>query len=145
MAGVQNGPVPTMLTLLSELPDFVPGAKVRFLGWSSIFAGVFPLSLQTHSITDYSTKTAILTLEHNYPPGQTLRALVSIDLILNTIKSHETRIGEWVNVMGYIQSKPIQPVINESGIAIQAIVLWSSGSFNLQTYERSLSRQRTSE
>lgn len=112
---------------------------------SSIFAGVFPLSLQTHSITNYSTKTAILTLEHNYPPGQTLRALVSIDLILNTVKSHETRIGEWVNVMGYIQSKPIHPVVNESGVAVQAIVLWSSGSFNLQTYERSLDQQRTNE
>ncbi|TVY22261.1 hypothetical protein LHYA1_G009040 [Lachnellula hyalina] len=146
MAGVQNGPVPTTLTLLSELPKFVPGTKVRFLGWSSIFAGAFPLSLQTHSITNYSTKTATLTLEHNYPPGQTLRALVNIDLILNTIKSHETRTGEWVNVMGYIQaeSQPKHSVINESGVPVQAIVLWSSSSLNLQTYERSLDQQKTS-
>ncbi|TVY86350.1 hypothetical protein LAWI1_G006430 [Lachnellula willkommii] len=131
MAGVRNGPVPTTLTLLSELPKFVPGAKVRFLG----------------CITNYSTKTATLTLEHNYPPGRTLRALVSIDLILNTMKSHETRIGEWVNVMGYIQaeSQPKHPVVKDSGVPVQAIVLWSSGSFNLQTYERSLDQQRTSE
>ncbi|TVY38405.1 hypothetical protein LSUB1_G003324 [Lachnellula subtilissima] len=130
MAGVQNGPVPTTLTLLSELPKFVPGTKVRFLG----------------CITNYSTKTATLTLEHNYPPGQTLRALVSIDLILNTIKSHETRTGEWVNVMGYIQaeSQPKHSVINESGVPVQAILLWSSASLNLQTYERSLDQQKTS-
>jgi hypothetical protein len=33
MAGIQNGPIPTRLTLLSDLGKFSPGEKVRFLGW----------------------------------------------------------------------------------------------------------------
>lgn len=33
MAGVSNGPVPTRLALLSDLPSLSPGSKVRFLGW----------------------------------------------------------------------------------------------------------------
>ena len=33
MAWLQNGPIPTKLTLLSDLPKFPPGSKVRFLGW----------------------------------------------------------------------------------------------------------------
>ena len=33
VAGMQNGPIPTTLTLLAELPKFRPGMKVRFLGW----------------------------------------------------------------------------------------------------------------
>ena len=33
MAGLQNGPLPTKLCLLSDLGTFSPGDKVRFLGW----------------------------------------------------------------------------------------------------------------
>jgi hypothetical protein len=85
-------------------------------------------------------KTATLTLEHNHPPGETLKALVNIDLVLSTVKSHETRIGEWVNVMGYIQADSTSktPAANDSGVHIQALVLWSTDSFDLQNYERSL-------
>jgi hypothetical protein len=64
------------------------------------------------------------------------------------MESHETRIGEWVNVMGYIQAEyqSKRPVTNESGVQVQvqALVLWSSGPFNLQSYERSLDQQMPS-
>ena len=33
MAGTQNGPLPSKLALLSDLPKFSSGEKVRFLGW----------------------------------------------------------------------------------------------------------------
>ncbi|TVY83216.1 hypothetical protein LSUE1_G005011 [Lachnellula suecica] len=131
MAGVQNGPIPTTLTLLSNLRNFAPGTKVRFLG----------------CVKNYVTKTGILTLEHNHPQGQPLKALVNIDLILSTIKSHETRVGEWVNVMGYIhadsQSNSKHPGANDSVVQVQALVLWSSGPFDLQAYERSLDEQNS--
>ncbi|KAF8862445.1 hypothetical protein BDZ45DRAFT_671185 [Acephala macrosclerotiorum] len=123
---MQNGPVPTTLTLLSELGKFPPGSKVRFLG----------------CVTNYSTKTAILTLEHNHPPENLLQAQVDVNLLVTTMKSHETQIGEWVNVMGYVaplQSKSkIQADQERPTVNIQAIVLWSSASFNLQAYEKSL-------
>jgi len=120
---MQNGPVPTTLTLLSELRTFLPGSKVRFLG----------------CVTNYSTKTGVLTLEHNHPPGNLLQAHVDVNLLVTTIKSHETQIGEWVTVMGYVigQQKKQEPNHETSEVSVQAIVLWSAGSFNLQAYEKS--------
>jgi hypothetical protein len=98
------------------------------------------------SVTNYSTKTAILTLEHNHPPGNKLKALVDITLLVNTLKSSETRIGEWVNVIGYTQV-PQQRRANytnsdELHVQVQAIVLWPSGPLKLDGYERSLDQQK---
>ena len=97
-----------------------------------------------YSVTRYSTKTALLTLEHNYPPGNTLKALVDVNLLVNTMKSNETQIGEWVNVMGYIQT-PLSSnsVAASEAVNIQAIVLWSTGPLNLQGYEQSLAQKTT--
>ncbi|CZR59759.1 uncharacterized protein PAC_09653 [Phialocephala subalpina] len=128
---MQNGPIPTTLTLLSELRKFPPGSKVRFLG----------------CVTKYSTKTAVLTLEHNHPPGNMLQAQVDVNLLVTTMKSHETQIGEWVNVMGYVtpQQSNTQAGQERLTVNIQAIVLWSSASFNLQAYEKSLDHRSNGE
>lgn len=94
-----------------------------------------------HSVTKYSTKTAILTLEHNYPPESSLKVQVDVRLLVNSFTSNETRIGEWVNVMGYIsdaESKTRSSVSEKSGVHVQAIVLWSSGPLDLGGYEKSL-------
>ncbi|PBP16568.1 hypothetical protein BUE80_DR012674 [Diplocarpon rosae] len=127
MAGVLNGPIPTRLALLSDLQKFSPGSKVRFLG----------------CVTKYSTKTGQLTLEHNYPSGNSLKARVDVNLLISTMKSNETQIGEWVNVMGYITPDSNKnPATNEDlGIHVQAIVLWSAKSFNLRGYEKSLDQR----
>jgi hypothetical protein len=98
--------------------------------------------LSLNSVTNYSTKTALLTLEHNHPSGNSLKALVDVNLLLNTLKSEETRIGAWVNVIGYIERKKQNvSTTNEGELRIQALVLWSSGPFNLDNYERSLDRK----
>jgi Telomere capping, CST complex subunit len=96
--------------------------------------------LSPGSVTNYSTKTALLTLEHNYPPGTSLKALVDVSLILNSLKSFETRIGEWVNVLGYVERAKKQHASSSDGghVKVQALVLWSSGPLNLQAYEESL-------
>ncbi|KAF4630777.1 hypothetical protein G7Y89_g7353 [Cudoniella acicularis] len=126
MSGVHNGPIPTRLALLSDLRTFPPGSKVRFLG----------------CVTNYSTNAATLTLEHDHPQGQSLKALVNVKLLLETIKSHETRVGEWVNVIGYINPEAKSVLSKEKdGVTVQALVLWSTGSLDLQGYERSLERQ----
>ncbi|EDN94733.1 predicted protein [Sclerotinia sclerotiorum 1980 UF-70] len=54
------------------------------------------------SVTNYDRTSAVLTLEHNFPVDNGFKALVNIQLLLNSVKSHETRIGEWVNVVGYV-------------------------------------------
>ncbi len=74
-----------------------------------------------------------------------MKAFVDVNLLLNTLKPHETRIGEWVNVMGYIQrtEKRKTPSNDDSEVRVHALVLWSSGPFNLDSYERSLDRKTT--
>jgi len=131
MAGVHNGPVPTRLTLLSALGSHSPGSKVRFLG----------------CVTNYSTKEATLTLEHNHPPGNALKAQVDVKLLITTLKSNETHIGEWVNVMGYITGGQKEKVNDEEKvqIGVQALVLWSAGPFSLAGYEKSLDEKAADE
>lgn len=83
-------------------------------------------------------------LEHNYPPGNSLAADVDIRLLLNTIKSGETQIGEWVNVIGYIEKdQPGKHTKTEPlRVLVQALVLWSTGPLKLQVYERSFDQQK---
>ena len=96
-----------------------------------------------HSVTNYSTKAAILTLEHNHPVGNTVKALVDVNLQVDAMKLNEARIGEWLNVMGYVKPKSTSTRAkeNQSGVNIQAIVLWPAGPLNLKGYERSLDQQ----
>lgn len=97
-------------------------------------------------MTNYSTLTAILTLEHNYPPGNKVKAMVDLELLVNTLKSDETRIGEWVNVIGYIRAprQKLSKLPNDIHlrIQVQAIVLWPSGPLKLDGYENSLDQQK---
>ncbi|KIN06691.1 hypothetical protein OIDMADRAFT_113385 [Oidiodendron maius Zn] len=130
MAGIQNESIASTLTLLSNLPDLASGIKVRFLG----------------CVTNYSTKTATLTLEHNYPPGNKVQAIVDAGLLVSSLKSDETQIGEWINVIGYIQA-PRQKLGKHSNnihlrTEVQAIVLWSAGPLKLDGYEKSLEQQK---
>jgi len=73
--------------------------------------------------------------------------MVDVRLLLNTLKSNETSIGEWVNVMGYVTSEQTQgrAVSPKPEIKIQAIVLWSANSFNLEGYEKSLDQKKVDE
>ncbi|QSZ31703.1 hypothetical protein DSL72_001270 [Monilinia vaccinii-corymbosi] len=129
MSKQYSGPIPSKLTLLADLQQFSPLDKVRFLG----------------CVTSYDKKSAILTLEHNFPVGNGIRASVNVQLLLNVLKSHETRIGEWVNILGYIVDLDGQQDTKDrlpgTEISIRAIVLWSAGAIQLDAYERSLMPQ----
>lgn len=96
-------------------------------------------------MTGYDKKSAILTLEHNFPVDNGIKASVNVQLLLNILKSHETRIGEWVNIVGYIVDKDGQQGtknrVPTTEISVQAIVLWSSGAIQLDAYERSIMPQ----
>jgi len=135
MAGTQRGPLPSRLTLLADLPTLPPAAKVRVLG----------------CVTGYSTKKAVLTLEHNHPAGNGIKALVDVELLLNMLKSNETQVGEWVNVIGYtVASIENNALMKDSAetthnVRIQALVLWSAGPLKLSGYERSLDQLKYEE
>ncbi|KAH6697214.1 CST complex subunit Ten1 [Plectosphaerella plurivora] len=117
---MSRGPLPTQLCLLSDLPSKSPGDKVRFLG----------------CVQNYSTATACLTLTHGFPEGTEARALVDVTLLLENLTAEHTRVGEWVNITGYISS-PKSP-LTDGHVPIQALLLWSAGPLDLQRYERSL-------
>lgn len=147
---MSNGPLPSKLTLLSALPSFEFGDKVRFLGWfvgPSILTGpynVFPaLANAFLSVTSYSTASAELTLHHNFPKTSEVKAVVDVRLLLAKLKSEQTSIGQWVNVIGYIAVLPPgptakslkQPKTGDTIVHIQALMLWSAGPLDVNRYE----------
>ncbi|KAI9702570.1 MAG: hypothetical protein M1836_001050 [Candelina mexicana] len=104
------------------------------------------------SVTDYLTRSGTLVLKHNYlalSPGSAT-AYVNIDLILSSIKSTDTQIGEWVNIIGYITAPEFSQHHATSnrnfkasnGVNVQALVLWSAGAVNLGDYERILEERK---
>lgn len=98
------------------------------------------------SVTKYSTQTAVLTLEHNHPPGNLVQAQVDANLLVTTMKSGDTQIGEWVNVMGYVTTQRSKQASQETPlVGVQGIMLWSSGPFDLQAYERNLDHKDNKE
>ncbi|TGO67976.1 hypothetical protein BOTNAR_0032g00210 [Botryotinia narcissicola] len=126
MSKQYSGPNPSKLILLADLQRFSEGDKVRFLGY----------------VINYNRSSAVLTLEHNFHIGNGIKAFVNVQLLLNSLNHHETRVGEWVNVVGYVanidEPQDIKTRESGTGIAIQAIALWSSGPLQLDAYERSL-------
>ena len=96
------------------------------------------------SVTSYSTASATLCLEHQCPRGSKDRALVDVNLLLETLKTENTQVGEWVNVIGYITSSPgghdASPANHKrtGGVHVQALVLWSAGPLGIDRYEASL-------
>jgi hypothetical protein len=71
-----------------------------------------------------------LALAHLYPKGNTVTASVDVSLLLESLTDEKTRVGEHVNVIGYItEQKTIrhkkQPYQESKQVGVQAIVLWS--------------------
>ncbi|KAF2488974.1 hypothetical protein BU16DRAFT_532018 [Lophium mytilinum] len=127
-------PPPSQLLFLSDLFPLAPGAKVRFLG----------------CVQEYTVSTGTLLLTHNHPPSSptpATTARVNIDHVLETLKSTEVlQVGAWVNVIGYITARPSRSAgdaLRESHV--QAIVLWSAGSLNLEEYERAVEQRKALE
>ncbi|KYK60313.1 Telomere length regulation/capping, TEN1 [Drechmeria coniospora] len=112
-----RGPTPSQLCLLSALAKQSVGDKTR-------------------SVTAYSTASAMLTLGHRYPAGSNALVSVNIELVLQTLQSGLTRVGEWVNVIGYVTAKPKANGSADGPVAcVQALLVWSTGPLDLQRYE----------
>lgn len=105
------------------------------------------------SVTKYTTSTASLMLQHNYPAvsaTSTTIASVDVNLLLSTLKPTDTQVGEWVNVIGYVTSEPVFTIrakhrseaSKRATASVQAVMLWSAGSIKLGDYERVLSERK---
>ena len=144
---MSNGPLPTRLVFLSDLPTQAHGNKVRFLG----------------CVTRYTLSTGVLELQHAYPLPPTIPtiALVDVNVVLEGLKREDTQVGAWINVIGYVE-EVVKEVRRRQGqgqekmgpdtsngervregprvvrVKVQAIVLWNAGGVKIGEYERTL-------
>ncbi|GAW19840.1 hypothetical protein ANO14919_093310 [Xylariales sp. No.14919] len=119
------GPLPSDRCLLSALCDKQVGDKVRFLG----------------CVTRYSSHSARLTLKHCHPKNNSdVEALVDVKLILETLKSEQTDVGQWVHVIGYLTFVNPTPLGNKTAprAGVQALLLWVARDLDLGAYEKSM-------
>ncbi|TRX92024.1 hypothetical protein FHL15_007121 [Xylaria flabelliformis] len=79
-----------------------------------------------------------------------VEALVDVKLLLETLKSEQTDMGQWVHVIGYITSvDPVSPMTatdsrhpsrskTTARVGVQALLLWIARGLDLGTYEKSM-------
>lgn len=95
----------------------------------------------------------MLTLQHHHQAqdSRCVFALVDVTLVLQTLKSDQIRVGEWVNVIGYItavnplparkgstgENEVIQARV-QTQVRIRALLIWSSGPLDTQRYNDSV-------
>ena len=123
-----NGPLPAQLTLLSSLPSYASGSKVRFLG----------------CVNSYNSQKGILELTHAYPSsidGPIIRAIVDVNVILETMRRDDLEAGAWVNVLGYVQGRKKNAGDGAVSVNVQAIMIWGAGSVELGKYETAVSER----
>ncbi|KAI0394270.1 CST complex subunit Ten1 [Xylariaceae sp. FL0594] len=135
---MSNGPSPSVRCLLSALSKQQIGTKVRFLG----------------CVTSYSTQRAEVSLRHDYPAAaEGVEAIVDVKLLLETLKSHETDIGQWVHVIGYTTFVKAGVVVDAQDpsrrktaprVGVQALTLWVAQDLDLGKYETTLSEDSNS-
>lgn len=125
-----KGPPPTTLVSFSELRQSSVGDKVRFLG----------------CVTGYNAKTGEVTLQHKSQDCRDKTALVDVNLLLQTLNTSLMRIGEWVNVTGYITKQESKLSHNGKNVgrftSVQAIIYWSAGAIKVDEYEEAVAETR---
>lgn len=93
-------------------------------------------------VTDYKTKTGEVTLQHKYQDCRNKTALVDVNLLLETLNTSLMRIGEWVNVMGYVTKQESKLSHDGKNVgrftSIQAIIYWSAGAIKFEEYEEAV-------
>ena len=108
------------------------------------------------SVECYDSTSGSLALSHKphvrgpHPIQRTSIAQVNVELLLSTLLSTDTQVGEWVNVIGYVEDN--EPRISSlknakaqsmSYVKVKAIMLWSAGAIRTAEYEKAL-RDRVS-
>ncbi|KAI9831673.1 MAG: hypothetical protein M1819_004739 [Sarea resinae] len=127
------GPVPSRLVLLADLPSVAFGEKIRFLG----------------CVSKYSISTGTLSLIYGHADNTPVPCVAHVDvrLLLSSLKSTDTEVGEWVNVIGYIavpprtMKKSTMAMQRAQHVNVQAIMLWSAGAIKIDDYERTLEQR----
>lgn len=71
-------------------------------------------------------------------------ACVDVQLLLQTLQPGITRVGEWVNVIGYVMERPKgrRRRSDAAGAFIQALVMWPTGPLDIKRYEATFDERR---
>jgi len=76
--------------------------------------------------------------------------VVNLALLGATVKSTDTQVGEWVNVIGTVQ-EPIarnrekgEPSTGKE-VRVEAVMLWSADGIRLGEYEKAVEGRKASE
>ena len=109
-------------------------------------------------MTKYSTLTGTLNLQHAYPlptiptgPVREVIAAVDVNLLLSNLKTTDTQIGEWVNVIGYVDPSEGERALkgprrrnmgSSNVVRVQAVMVWSAGAIKIEEYERAVMGRR---
>jgi hypothetical protein len=145
-----NGPIPTRLVFIHELPSLPLHTKVRFLGWYVNKPIIDTHQLTWESVTRYDDVRGRLEIEHNYPPllgrkkksdASSVSRKVSVDIyhVLKTLTRDQVEVGSWLNVFGYIRSE-IQGKedADNSQLYVEAVMISDAGAIRIAEYEQSL-------
>jgi len=114
---MSRGPLPSQLNLLTALAYREKGLKVRFLG----------------CVTSYSASSATLKLGHDFPKDSGVIAAVDVKLLLEKLSHENLRVGEWLNVIGYITGRTRAKGV--AVVGVQAVMVWSTGPMDVGRYE----------
>lgn len=130
-----NGAVPSKHIFIHQVSDQEYNTKVRFLSY----------------VIDYDHKTGLLIVEHDYPRSKssktTTKATVDINLILENTNLELLQPGSWINVIGYVRSKPTPnsrrlSTGRKKAVAelpeIQAVLVWNAGAIQVDKYEKTM-------
>lgn len=94
------------------------------------------------SVISYNTGLGSYILGHRYPEGSDFTVTVDANLLKETLREQTTRVGEWLNVIGYITSCITtrgneQDGVSNSQASVQALVIWPTGPLDVKQYEAS--------
>lgn len=73
-----------------------------------------------------------------YPKDTNVLVSVNIELVLETLRPGLARVGEWLNIIGYVIDGPADDAetTRSVGAHVQALMVWSTGPLDIQQYER---------
>lgn len=121
-----------MLHVVFTHPPICPHIRTHSYPWSH--------ANTASSVLSYSTSNASLVLGHDYPRDTGVSANVDVHLLLENIGYEETRVGEWVNVVGYVRAKRRGGTGGGTGgqlsVHVEALLVWPTGPLDVQRYER---------
>ena len=100
------------------------------------------------SVTQYSTKSGMLCLQHSqlsalHEPFSVMVVVVDVNLLVGSLKTTDTQIGEWVNVVGYVDGRVKEGTRVE--VMVKALMLWSAGAINVSEYEAAVEGRKEHE